>query len=612
MSALEDKVKSLPLAPGVYLFHDDQGKVIYIGKARVLRQRVKQYFQEGSDGRYQFESLVKRIADVEVITTDSELEALILESNLVRDRKPRYNIDLRDDKSFPFLRITNESFPRVFLTRHPVMDGSRYFGPFSDLFHLRGLLRVLRSMLRIRTCNLPLSDEGIAQNKFKACLEFHIGRCNAPCIAHESREQYASRIQDFQAVASGKSTDAIDRLRLEMDRLAEDLQFEQAAQLRDWLSALDQLRQRQKMITPEPVNRDIFGFALEDDGGCVVIFQVRGGRMLGRLHYRLKQVGAKSAEEVLESAVERYYSEPVSMPDEIFLPIELPQTDLLKEWLKRQSGNRIDLRFPERGEKAQLVDLAMRNAEMLLAEQKAAQQAKEKIPASLKELQSHLHLPILPKSIAAFDISTLQGTDKVASMVVFENGRAARSQYRRFKIRTVEGLDDFASMKEAVLRRFSRLKSEEIPFPDLLLIDGGKGQLSAAVDALRSLQIDQQPILGLAKRLEEIFLPGESLPHYLPRTSSALKLLQQIRDEAHRFAITYHRQVRGRRSLLSTLEEIDGIGPARRKALLSHFGSMRALKSADLAQIEMVKGMTKPLAVRVLQYLKDSQQHEQS
>jgi excinuclease ABC subunit C len=599
MASLDEKLRLLPADPGVYLFKDAQGKVIYIGKARVLCNRVRQYFQEGSDGRYQYESLVAHIADVEVIATHTELEALILENNLVRDQKPRYNIELRDDKSFPFLRVTNEPFPRVFLTRHPVLDGSRYFGPYSDLYHLKGLIRVLRGMLKIRTCNLPLTEESIAQGRFKVCLQFHIGRCNAPCVANESRERYAQRVRDFVEVVKGRGAEVVGRLREEMESLAQELRFEQAAQLRDWLSALENLTERQKMISAEPINRDVIGLAAEDDLGCLVVLQVRAGRMLGRLDYRLKHVRHRLPEEILETALESFYSGPVSMPEEIFLPMVLPEGSPLKEWLRQKAQALLEIRVPERGEKARLTELANRNALLLLKEMQLQAKSRERIPHALTELQRHLHLEKLPQEIAAFDVSTSQGSDKVASLVVFRKGRPARSEYRRFKIRTVEGMDDFASMREAVTRRFSRLQKEERPYPDLLLVDGGKGQLAAVCEALNSLGLAAQPVIGLAKRLEEIFVPGDPQPHNLPRTSSALKLLQQVRDEAHRFAITYHRRLRQKRSLQSLLEEIEGVGPARRNVLLNHFGSLKALRQATAEDIARVAGITRPLAERI-------------
>lgn len=614
MASLESKLRALPDSPGVYLFKDDQGKVIYIGKARALRNRVRQYFQSGHDGRYQFEHLTRRIADVEVIATDTELEALILENNLVRDQKPRYNVNLRDDKSFPFLRISNEPFPRVFLTRHPVLDGSKYFGPYSDLYHLKGLIRVLRSMLKIRTCNLPLTEETIVQGRFKTCLEFHIGRCNAPCVANESKVEYSSRVRDFADVVTGKGSEVVRRLTDEMQRLADETKFEQAAQLRDWLSALEMLTGRQKVISPEPINRDVFGLKIEDDLGSAVVLQIRNGRMLGRFDYRLTHVRDQEPAEVLETAIERYYSDPVFMPEEVFLPFAVPDHELLVQWLRERAGGKVDIRIPERGEKAHLVELAARNAELCLQTYRLTREVKDRIPQSLRELQKQLRLSRLPNEIIAFDISTLQGTDKVASMVMFREGRPARSHYRLFKIRSVEGMDDFASMREAVNRRFARLKKEDTALPDLVLIDGGKGQLSAASQALTELDVTDQPMIGLAKRLEEVYLPGDPEPQNIPKTSSALKLLQQIRDEAHRFAITYHRKLRRKRSLRSLLDEIDGVGPARRNIILSHFGTLKNLQEASLVQIQNVDGIPGKVAAQIFGFFHEQQQldHAQS
>lgn len=608
MPNLDDRLRILPECPGVYLFKDEHGKIIYIGKALVLRNRVRSYFRQEHDGRYQYESLIARIADVEIIATDTELEALILENSLIRQHKPRYNIELRDDKSFPFLRITNEPFPRVFLTRNPVGDGSRYYGPFGDLFYLKGLLRILRGSLKIRTCSLPLTEEGIAQGRFKSCLQFHIGRCNAPCIQNESREDYGVHIREFLEVVAGRGADVIRRLELEREELSENLRFEQAAQLRDWLSALDNLTQRQKMISAEPISRDVIGLAAEDDIGCLVVMQVREGRMVGRLDYRLRQIHNQSPEVILETAIQRYYSDPVSIPPEILLPLDLPDHTLLSDWIAEKAGFRVALRTPARGEKARLAELANRNAVLLLEEYRLAQKSTDRIPHALSEIQKQLKLPVPPLEIAAFDISTMQGTDKVASMVVFRKGRPARSEYRRFKIKSVEGMDDFRSMREAVLRRFSRLLKEEQNRPDLVLIDGGKGQLAAAVDALIALGIRDQPIIGLAKRLEEVFLPDDSLPHNFPRTSSALKLLQQIRDEAHRFAITYHRQLRRKHSFASLLDEIDGVGPARKKSLIAHFGSLKSIQQASAEDIARVNGIPHALAERITEYFRNHQQ----
>lgn len=601
---LNDKLINLPKDPGVYIFRDVKGKVIYIGKAKVLRNRVRQYFQNTSDGRPQFEILVSKIEDLEVITTKTEYEALILESNLIRQHKPRYNVMLKDDKSQPYLQIANEQFPRIFLTRRPQQDGSKYYGPYGDLRYLKGLLHVLRGMLQIRTCNLPLTEESIGKGKFKACLEFHLGRCNAPCINNESRDEYARRVRDFVAVVKGRGTDIITQLREEMEAASESLRFERAAQLRDWLASIENLTRRQTIISPEPVERDIIGLAVQDEDGCLVVMQVRNGRLLGRVQYPLKLPKDTPLDEVLTQALQLYYSQS-GVPDELILPYSPRDSELLYHWLKELAENKLSLKVPERGEKVQMVDLAQRNANLQLQEILRFASQRERIPASLTELKNKLGLKDIPREIVAFDISTLMGEQKVAGMVVFKMGRPARNDYRRFKIKTVEGQDDFASMHEAVSRRFARVVREQQPMPDLILIDGGKGQLAAAVDALHSTGVREYQIIGLAKKLEEVYRPGESEPHNLPRTSSALKLLQQVRDEVHRYSITYHRQLRQKESMASELHDIPGVGPARRKLLLTHFRSFQRLSEASRDELIAIKGVSPNLADRVVAFFQE-------
>ncbi|MFH1011899.1 MAG: excinuclease ABC subunit UvrC [bacterium] len=608
--SLQEKLKSLPRSPGVYLLRDKTGRVIYVGKARVLRQRVRQYFQQSHDGRYQFDALVSRIADVEVIPTDNELEALILENNLVRDRKPRYNIELRDDKSFPFLRVTKESFPRIFLTRHPEKDGSRYFGPFSNLVHLKPLIHVLRGLLKIRTCNLPLTVESIQAGKFKKCIEYDIGRCSAPCISLETESAYNQHIRDYVDVLQGHGEQIVAALHERMETLAEELEFEEAARLRDQLRSLDKLSQKQKVISPHPVDYDAVAIAIEDNEGCAVVFQVRSGRMIGRLHYILRHLKNEEESAVMAQFLQQYYAVTTLVPQELHVQVEPPDSALLRDWLSKRSGRAVKILAPKMGEKVRFLRLAHRNAELLLGEYKRAQARRERIPRALSELQKVLRLPTLPRHLEAFDISTLQGREKVGSLVVFQDGRPAKSHYRRFAIRHVEGQDDFACMKEVVHRRFSRLLREKGKRPDLVLVDGGKGQLSAASEALRSLGIAAQPIIGLAKRLEEVFLPGDPLPQNIPRTSSALRLLQAIRDEAHRFAITYHRLLRKKRTLESILDEIPGIGPTRRRNLLNHFGTMSRLRSAEIHDLESVPGISPKLAIAIYEFFHETSEKE--
>lgn len=600
-SGLNDKLSNLPKDPGVYIFRDAKGRVIYIGKAKVLRNRVRQYFQKTSDGRPQFEILVSKIDDLEVITTKTEYEALILEGNLVRQHKPRYNVMLKDDKSQPYLQITNEQYPRILLTRRPQQDGSKYYGPYGDLRYLKGLLHVLRGMLQIRTCNLPLSDDSISNGRYRSCLEYHLGRCNAPCIGNESRDQYSSRVRDFISVVKGRGSEIIARLHDEMEAASDSLRFERAAQIRDWLASIENLTRRQTIISPEPVERDIIGLAVQDEDGCLTIMQVRNGRLLGRVQYPLRLPKETQLAEVLAQALQLYYSQS-GVPEELILPYEPIDSELLYQWLRNQAESKLNIRVPARGEKVQMVDLAQRNAELQLQEILRSATARDRIPASLNELKSKLGLKDIPREIVAFDISTLMGENKVAGMVVFKMGRPSRSDYRRFKIKTVEGQDDFASMHEVITRRFSRLMRELQPMPDLILIDGGKGQLASAVNALNSVGAKDFQIVGLAKKLEEVYLPGETEPHNLPKTSSALKLLQQVRDEVHRYSITYHRQLRQRESMASELMDIPGVGPRRRKLLLTHFRSMQRLSDASREELSALKGISPTIADRIIAF----------
>ncbi len=611
MNRLREKLDALPKSPGVYLFKDKSGKVIYIGKARTLRHRVRSYFQKNHDGRYQFDALVSRITDFEIIPTDSELEALILENNLIREKKPRYNVELRDDKSFPFLQVTREPFPRIFLTRRPVQDGSRYFGPFSKLVHFKPMIHVLKGLLKIRICNLPLTPESIAAGKFKKCVEYDIGRCNAPCISLEDADIYNQHIRDYLQVLQGHGEAIVTALHSRLDTLSEELKFEEAAQLRDQLRSLEKLSLRQKVISPNAVDHDVIALTIEDQEGCAVVFQIRAGRMIGRLHYILRHLKDREEGDILAHFLEQYYSVSTLIPKEIFVPSEIPDSDLLIQWLSNKRGNKVEILVPQRGEKVKFLQLAHRNAELLLGEYKRAQAKRERIPAALEQMQKVLHLSTLPKRIEAFDVSTSQGRETVASLVVFENARPAKKQYRRFAIKRVEGQDDFASIKEVVQRRYSRLTRTEQTLPDLILVDGGKGQLSAAVEALHEVGLKKQPVIGLAKRLEEVFLPGDPLPQNIPRTSSALKLLQTVRDEAHRYAISYHRLLRKKRTLESVLDNIKGIGPSKRRALLNHFGTMTKLREASLEAIADVPGFSLKLAQAVFEFLRESSEQEE-
>jgi len=593
-----EKLDLLAKKPGVYLFKNRRGEVIYVGKAKVLRNRVRSYFQEHRPLDAKTAKLISHIADFETIITDSEVEALILESNLVKEYKPRYNINLKDDKSFPYIRVTNETFPRIFPTRKIIRDGSRYFGPYTDVYPMRELLKTVKQLFPLRSCNLALTEESIRQHKFRVCLNYHIKKCHGPCEGHVSCEEYQKTIDFIVAFIEGKSTAVVEAMTREMHAAAADRRFEEAARLRDQLLAVQNFHQRQKVLDPALRDRDIIAIATEDGDACCVVFQVREGKIIGRQHFFLNGIAEEDLTAVTAAFIKQYYITREYVPLEILLPAPLgDEAAPIRSWLSDKRNGAVDLIAPLRGEKAQLLKMCDRNARLLLQEmQLQREKAQDFTAGSVKALQKDLLLEKLPMRIEAFDISNIQGTDPVASMVCFVNGKAHRSDYRHFRIRTKSTPDDFAMMREAVGRRYSRLKSEGQAFPDLILIDGGKGQLNAALEALAALEIAGQPIAALAKRLDEVFMPGESDSRYIRRDSSGLRLLQRVRDEAHRFAVTFHRSLRKRRTLVSELESIPGIGKARRDALLKSFKSVKKIREAGVEELSSRAGMPPRLA----------------
>jgi excinuclease ABC subunit C len=602
--SLGEKLDSLPTRPGVYQFKNADAKVIYVGKAQNLRNRVRQYFQKSRGVDAKLEALVSKIADIELIVTDSEVEALILEANLVKKLKPRYNVLLKDDKSFPYIVITNEPFPRVFVTRRIIRDGSRYFGPYTDVKTMRFALKTVRDIFMIRSCNYELTAESIARRKFKLCLDYHIRKCEGPCEGLVSEEHYAAMIDKVAKVLRGRTDDAVAALESEMVEFSETLRFEEAAKTRDRLRALSVYNQKQKVVDTKDVDRDIIAIAVKDDDACGVVFKVRDGKVLGSHHYYLSNAEGKQESEILELLLERYYLENEDIPAEIALSGELNTSNLIESWLegKRTGGVRVET--PKGGEKLKLVSMVKKNAEFLLEELQLQKMKRgDYLPHSVQMLQRDLRMTVPPRRIECFDISNIQGSDTVASMVVFVDAKAKKSEYRKFKIRSVDGPDDFASMREVIDRRYTRLVEESGILPDLIMVDGGKGQLSTAVEILERLGLRAVPIIGLAKRLEEVFLPGESEPLTIVRTSASLRLLQQVRDEAHRFAITYHRKLRSKRILNTELDLIKGVGKARAKELLEAFGSVQGVKFATEEQIgEIVGGK---LAAEIKEYFSD-------
>ncbi len=597
---LQNKIAVLPTQPGVYLFKDPEGTILYIGKARNLRQRVRSYFQRHRPRDAKTEALIRKIADLDYIITSSEMEALILENSLIKEHRPRYNIQLRDDKSYPYIRITNEPFPRVFATRTIVRDGSLYFGPYTDVRQLRLLLKTLRMIFPFRSCKLALSEEKIQAGKFSLCLDYQIQRCDGPCVGYVSAAEYQGMIQQIVQVLKGRVNEVAAEMKVLIERLAQERRFEEAARWRDRYHVLLKYAERQRVVSTEPIDRDIWGIAEGKELAAVAILKVRDGRLLHRHHFLLHNAQYHDTATLLQAALEQFYLNAEEIPTELLLPAEPANSQLLEQWFHQRTSHRVHILIPKRGDKFALVKMAQTNAEHLLQEvelQKLKQM--QRVPDILLSLQRDLRLPSAPRRIECFDNSHLQGSDFVAAVIVFINGKARKSEYRKYHIRTAKPGDDYQAMREVVYRRYRRRLEEKAPLPDLIVIDGGKGQLSAAQESLAALGLTI-PTIGLAKRLEEIFLPGQVESLLLPRTSSSLRLLQQIRNEAHRFAVQFHRTVRQHRLLTSELLDIPGIGPRTAQKLLQHFGAVHSIAHASLEALREVIGQR--LAERVYRY----------
>lgn len=599
--SLQEKLESLPSKPGVYQFKNAEGKVLYVGKAQSLRSRVRQYFQKSRSADSRLDALVPKIRDLELIVTDSEVEALILEANLIKKLKPRYNVLLKDDKSYPSIVITNEPFPRVFVTRRIYKDGSKYFGPYTDVKTMRHALKTVRDIFMIRSCNYDLTDETISKKKYKVCLDYHIKKCEGPCEGLVTREHYRAMIDQVAKVLKGKTEEVMRSLLSEMEKNSGELRFEDAARVRDRLKAIEVYNERQKVVDAKEEDRDIIAVTARGDDAAGVIFKVREGKVLGSRHYYLNNAEGKPEGEMLEALMERYYLESDDVPPHILLSGGVESESLIRSWLAEKAGCEVVLDVPKMGDKAKLVAMVRNNAQYLLDELEVQRLKRgDTFPHAVSALQKDLRIDAPPRRIECFDISNIQGIDSVASLVVFVDGKPRKSEYRKFKIKTVKGADDFASMQEVVERRYSRILDEGNPMPDLIMVDGGKGQLSSALDVLQKLGLSQQPIIGLAKRLEEVYVPSQSEPLSIPKTSPGLKLLQQIRNEAHRFAVAFHRSLRSKRILHTELDLVKGIGKVRAKELLEAFGSVQGVKFASEEQLAEIVGSS--VAGRIKEY----------
>lgn len=595
--SVASKLAHLPEAPGVYLWKDASGTVLYVGKAKRLRTRVRSYFTSDHAASPKNRLLVSRIADLETIVVPGETDALILESNLIKEHRPRFNITLRDDKSYPYIKVTvQEEFPRVIVTRQLVDDGARYFGPYTDVGAMRRALNVVRRTFTMRSCHYNLPREAPE----RPCLDYHIGRCKAPCTGLQSREDYAAMVQEVLAFLSGRASEVRRLVKARMDEAAAALDFERAAEHRDALKQLDRMEEPTVVLQVDGGDRDAVGFARDGDEACVTLLRVRGGRLLAREHRFLENTEGDTDSTVLSAFLVRFYLPQDERAAELLVPFDFDDREVLEQSL----GRGTTVRVPQRGSRRELVDLATQNARHLMEELRLeGMEAEERATPPTYDLQRELGLQKVPRSLVCFDISTAQGTDTVASCVWFENGRPRRSEYRRFKVKTVEGTDDFASMREVVRRYFERRQEEGKVLPDLVVVDGGKGQLSAARDALEELGLESLPLISLAKRDEEVFVPGRSESIRLSRRSPALRLLQQARNEAHRFAVTFQRVRRAKRTVTSALLDAPGVGAVKRRQLLRAFGSVQGVREAAAEEIAALPGFSEQSAARLLDYL---------
>ena len=611
-----EKLKTLPTKPGVYQYFDATGKLIYVGKAVNLRNRVRSYFHTTVDS-IKTERLVAEIADLEWIITDSELEALLLESNLIKRHKPRFNIRLKDDKRYPYIKVEwQNAYPKVLTVRKMAQDGARYYGPFTNAGHVYATLDTLRRAFPYLTC-----DREITGHDKRACLYYDIKLCSGPCIGAVTEAEYRANIDRLCHFLEGKTDNFVIDLENKMTAAAEAMQFEAAAQYRDQLRALRHIVERQKIISTTTQDQDVLAFARTNGDACVQIFLIRQGKLIGREYFVLEGAEDENVANIMAEFMTQFYDEAAYIPPEVLLPIEIDvqESDIIAQFLKQKRGTQVTLSVPNSGQGAELVKMATDNALETLTALRAQWAADtHRNEQALKELADGLGLAALPARIECFDISNTQGTNMVASMVVFLNGAARKSDYRKFNIKTVQGPNDFESMREALTRRFRRYfdakAAERVPgqkidpsfsvLPDLLIIDGGKGQLGVAVEVLQSLELfGQVPVCGLAKQQEEIFLPGRPDSILLPRSSQGLFLVQRVRDEAHRFATTAHRAQRAKTGIASQLDEIPGVGPTRRRTLLKHFGSLEGIRNASVDEIAEVKGVPREVAIAIKEHL---------
>jgi len=620
---IQNILASLPMKPGCYIMKDERGKIIYVGKAKKLRNRVRSYFNASAEGNPKTMSLREHIADIEVIITETEVQALITEETLIKQHQPHYNISLKDDKRYPYIKINwADPFPKVETTRRIVKDGSRYFGPYAAMWAVQNTLRTLRRAFPYLTC-----DRIINGKDERACLFYDIKLCNAPCIGAVNQEEYRTMIAELMDVLSGKSEHVVRRLNTEMNQAAENLQFERAGVIRDQLKAIEYITQRHKAVNPEMTDHDVIALTRDKNDALVQILFIRNGKLVGSDSRMLNNAEGEPDSEVLSQFITQFYADVPEVPRELILPHEVEEARIIEQWLKdKRHGQKVSITVPQRGNKRDLIKMAEENASEALRMIRAQWEADtHKQEEALNDLKTALNLPTVPNRIECYDISTTQGTAIVASRVVFVQGAPKKSEYRRFNIKTVShaGPDDYQSMREALTRRFNRWKATQEAdllsvspdgkdadetwrlLPDLLIVDGGKGQLGIAVEVFQEFGLlGKVPLVSLAKQFEELYLPGDPNPIILPRRSQGLYLVQRIRDEAHRFAIISHRTQRGKIGMVSQLETVPGVGPKKRKALLKAFdNSIDAIRAASLDELTAVPGINEQLALAIKEML---------
>jgi excinuclease ABC subunit C len=606
---LKEKLQNLPNEPGVYMMKDSRGHIIYIGKAVSLWNRVNSYFQKGAKGE-KTEIMVRQIADLETIVTHTELEALVLESNLIKKHHPRYNIILRDDKNYPYLRFDIKSdYPQLEVVRRLKKDGATYYGPYVPAGGMWETLALIRRTFPLASCRKELGKK-----PERACVQFQIGRCLGPCTGEVDKAAYSDVVSQVRFFLEGKNRDLLDMLEHRMEEASEKMEYERAAELRDRITKIEGAFEKQKMISPGFENQDVIGIASEAGRADIQVLFIRNGMMLGRKDFYLDDVRGLADDDILADFLHQFYAKEMIIPAEVLLSTDVQDREVFENWLtERRRNGKVDVQVPQRGRKRELVQMASDNAAQSLLEHTLSRRSKEKI---LMRLQEELGLRNLPRRIEAFDISQIQGTEAVASMVSFENNLPDKRHYKRFKIKTVTAQDDFASMAEVIRRRYKRAKEEGI-LPDLILIDGGKGQLNSALDVLKELEIVEPDVIGLAKarsgdegaerEFERVFLPGVEEPVILDPMSATTHLVARVRDEAHRFAITYHRKLREKRAVHSELDDIPGIGETRKKALLRYFGSVGKIKAATVEELAAVAGMTRKAADEIVSWMSKQQ-----